>query len=47
MRFGLSRLLTRTFIVSPLTPLLLIAALIVGTVSVVKLPREASTIWPS
>jgi multidrug efflux pump subunit AcrB len=40
MRFGLSRLLTRTFIVSPLTPLLLFAALIVDTVSVVKLPRE-------
>jgi multidrug efflux pump subunit AcrB len=40
MRLGLSGLLTRTFINSPLTPLLLIAALIVGTIALVKLPRE-------
>ena len=40
MTLGLSGILTRTFINSPLTPLLLIAALIVGTIALVKLPRE-------
>jgi multidrug efflux pump subunit AcrB len=40
MTLGLSGILTRTFINSPLTPLLLVAALIVGTIALVKLPRE-------
>ena len=40
MKLGLSGYLTRTFIRSPLTPLLLIAALIVGAIALVALPRE-------
>ena len=40
MKLGLSGHLTRTFIRSPLTPLLLIAALIVGAIALVALPRE-------
>jgi multidrug efflux pump subunit AcrB len=40
MRLGLSGILTRTFIDSPLTPLLLIAALVVGAIALVALPRE-------
>jgi multidrug efflux pump subunit AcrB len=40
VKLGLSGLLTRAFITSPLTPLLLIAALIVGVLALVKLPRE-------
>ena len=40
MKLGLSGNLTRTFIRSPLTPLLLIAALIAGAVAAVSLPRE-------
>ena len=40
MKLGLSGILTRTFINSPLTPLLLIAALIAGALAVVSLPRE-------
>ena len=40
MTLGLSGVLTRTFINSPLTPLLLVAALIVGTIALIKLPRE-------
>ena len=40
MRLGLSGILTRTFIDSPLTPLLLLAALVMGAVALVKLPRE-------
>ncbi len=40
MRLGLSGVLTRTFINSPLTPLLLIAALIAGVIAVAALPRE-------
>jgi multidrug efflux pump subunit AcrB len=40
MRLGLSGFLTRAFIDSPLTPLLLIAALLVGGIALVKLPRE-------
>ena len=40
MRLGLSGVLTRTFINSPLTPLLLLAALIAGAVAVFSLPRE-------
>lgn len=37
---GLSGALTRTFIRSPLTPLLLIAALIAGFIAIYALPRE-------
>ena len=40
MTLGLSGYLTRAFIRSPLTPLLLIAALIVGAIALVALPRE-------
>jgi multidrug efflux pump subunit AcrB len=40
MKLGLSGHLTRSFIGSPLTPLLLIAALIVGAIALVALPRE-------
>ncbi len=40
MKLGLSGLLTRYFIRSPLTPLLLLAALAVGTIALVSLPRE-------
>jgi Cu/Ag efflux pump CusA len=40
MRLGLSGILTRTFINSPLTPLLLLAALIAGALAVFSLPRE-------
>ena len=40
MKLGLSGILTRTFINSPLTPLLLIAALIGGAIAVFSLPRE-------
>ena len=40
MKLGLSGALTRAFIDSPLTPLLLLAALVVGTVALVSLPRE-------
>ncbi|MEN9708318.1 MAG: hypothetical protein RIQ68_726 [Pseudomonadota bacterium] len=40
MKLGLSGHLTRAFIRSPLTPLLLIAALIVGAIALVALPRE-------
>ncbi len=40
MKLGLSGNLTKTFISSPLTPLLLIAALIVGAIALVALPRE-------
>ncbi|WP_431854949.1 efflux RND transporter permease subunit [Azospirillum sp.] len=40
MTLGLSGVLTRTFIRSPLTPLLLLASLVVGTVALVSLPRE-------
>ena len=40
MKLGLSGILTRTFIASPLTPLLLIAALIAGAIAVASLPRE-------
>ncbi|MDE2578373.1 MAG: efflux RND transporter permease subunit [Hyphomicrobiales bacterium] len=37
---GLSGRLTRTFIASPLTPLLLLASLIVGAIALFALPRE-------
>ena len=40
MKLGLSGILTRTFINSPLTPLLLIAALLAGALAAVSLPRE-------
>ena len=40
MKLGLSGNLTRTFIKSPLTPLLLIGAIIVGAIALVALPRE-------
>ena len=40
MKLGLSGFLTRHFITSPLTPLLLVAALIVGGLALAKLPRE-------
>ncbi len=40
MKLGLSGHLTRSFIRSPLTPLLLIAALVVGAIALVALPRE-------
>ena len=40
MSLGLSGILTRTFIRSPLTPLLLLAALVVGAIALVALPRE-------
>jgi multidrug efflux pump subunit AcrB len=40
MKLGLSGTLTRLFIHSPLTPLLLLAALVAGAIAVVALPRE-------
>ncbi|AWK88671.1 efflux RND transporter permease subunit [Azospirillum thermophilum] len=40
MRLGISGVLTRTFIRSPLTPLLLLASLVVGIVALASLPRE-------
>ncbi|MEI2385920.1 efflux RND transporter permease subunit [Breoghania sp. JC706] len=40
MKLGLSGNLTRGFIGSPLTPLLLFAALVLGAISLVTLPRE-------
>ena len=40
MNLGLSGNLTRAFINSPLTPLLLLAALVAGAVALVGLPRE-------
>src|SRR6516225_7714178 len=40
MKLGLSGLLTRAFINSPLTPLLLLAAIVAGAVALASLPRE-------
>jgi len=40
MKLGLSGVLTKAFITSPLTPLLLFAALVLGTISLITLPRE-------
>jgi multidrug efflux pump subunit AcrB len=40
MKLGLSGVLTRAFINSPLTPLLLLAALVAGAIALVSLPRE-------
>ena len=39
-RPGISGTLTRTFINSPLTPLLLIASILVGLIALRSLPRE-------
>ena len=40
MKLGLSGFLTRAFIRSPLTPLLLLAAIVVGGIALIALPRE-------
>ncbi len=40
MKLGISGALTRTFIRSPLTPLLLLASIALGLVALVSLPRE-------
>ena len=40
MKLGIAGGLTRAFIVSPLTPLLLLASLALGLVALVSLPRE-------
>ena len=40
MKLGISGILTRASITSPLTPLLLLAALIVGSLALLGLPRE-------
>jgi len=40
MKLGIAGYLTRSFIVSPLTPLFLLAAFMVGLVALVTLPRE-------
>jgi multidrug efflux pump subunit AcrB len=40
MKLGISGLLTQAFIRSPLTPLLLFAAIVIGTVALISLPRE-------
>ena len=40
MKLGISGVLTRAFINSPLTPLFLVAALIVGALALLSLPRE-------
>ncbi len=40
MKLGISGHITKTFITSPLTPLLLLASLVVGVVALVMLPRE-------
>lgn len=40
MKLGISGHLTRLFINSPLTPLFLLAALIVGGLALISLPRE-------
>ncbi|MFZ5781196.1 MAG: efflux RND transporter permease subunit [Pseudomonadota bacterium] len=40
MKLGISGVLTRAAIVSPLTPLLLVAAMIVGGIALLALPRE-------
>ena len=40
MKLGLSGVLTRYFITSPLTPLILLASLIVGGLALIALPRE-------
>lgn len=40
MKLGVAGALTRSFIASPLTPLILLASLIVGMVALYTLPRE-------
>ncbi|SCA57701.1 Cobalt-zinc-cadmium resistance protein CzcA [Candidatus Terasakiella magnetica] len=40
MKLGISGSITKAFITSPLTPLLLLASLVVGLVALVMLPRE-------
>lgn len=40
MKLGISGTITRAFITSPLTPLLLLAALAVGLIALIQLPRE-------
>ncbi len=40
MNLGLSGRLTRSTIASPLTPLFLIGALVMGLIAVVAIPRE-------
>lgn len=40
MKLGISGAITKAFITSPLTPLLLLASLVVGMVALVMLPRE-------
>ena len=40
MKPGLSGILTRTFIASPLTPLILLASLAMGVLALMALPRE-------
>ncbi|MBW7849419.1 MAG: efflux RND transporter permease subunit [Rhodospirillales bacterium] len=40
MKLGISGAITRAFINSPLTPLLLLASLVVGAIALVVLPRE-------
>jgi len=40
MNLGISGLLTRAFIASPLTPLMLLAAIVLGVLALMALPRE-------
>jgi predicted membrane channel-forming protein YqfA (hemolysin III family) len=40
MKLGLSGILTRTFIRSPLTPLILLLSLALGVMALIVLPRE-------
>jgi len=40
MKLGIAGALTRTFIGSPLTPLFLLAAVLLGTVALIAMPRE-------
>ena len=40
MKLGISGNLTKTFIASPLTPLLLLSALMLGGIALMELPRE-------
>ncbi|TGS36223.1 hypothetical protein EN827_32490, partial [Mesorhizobium sp. M1D.F.Ca.ET.184.01.1.1] len=40
MKLGIAGWLTRSFIASPLTPLFLLAALALGLVALITLPRE-------
>ncbi len=40
MKLGISGVITRTFIRSPLTPLILFASIVLGAIALVSLPRE-------